>query len=66
MPTASDKLREKIAWHFGGICLGPPLEYLRKHGWKEKNGILRRPPIPPKQWDCVTFLRDEWDFDYKP
>ena len=68
MPTASDELREKMNEYFQEpIELSPPLEFLKGLGWKDDAGMLRRPSgrnITQKEWDCVQFLIEEWDFGF--
>lgn len=70
MPQASDEDREKMAKYFGGdgIDMMHPLRYLVLHGWKDHRGLLIAPKrdIDQKEWDCVYFLCDEWDFGYDP
>jgi hypothetical protein len=67
MPQATDELREKIDGYFkSGIDLYAPLEYLKSEGWTDDKGWLFSPSrtITEKEWDCVDFLCDEWDFAY--
>lgn len=69
MPTASDELRGKMEDYFGDpIDLVGPLKYLLDRGYKEQRGMLL-PPTPDhivteKEWDCVCFLFEEWDFSF--
>lgn len=68
MPTASEALRDKMGEYFGErIELSPPLEFLKSLGWRDEAGMLRRPEgrnIADKEWECVHFLVEEWDFGY--
>jgi hypothetical protein len=70
MPQASDKLRAQMATYFGGSGIDdfPPYRYLHLHGWKDRAGMLIAPKreITQKEWDCVAFLCDEWDYAYDP
>jgi hypothetical protein len=69
MPQASDEDRAKMAAYFpdgDGIDLAAPLEFLMQNGWCDRDGWLwtskRRDQITEKEFDCVAFLCDEWDF----
>lgn len=68
MPTASPELRADMERYFGSIDLHDPLAFLKANGWREESGHLltMKPPheIGQKEWDCVNFLIQEWDFDY--
>lgn len=72
MPQASDESRQQMAQYFGddGTDLVAPLEFLRSQGWTDPVGWLRykegrpRAEITPKEWHCVEFLCDEWDFGF--
>ena len=72
MPQASDELRAKMDSYFdnGGINDYDPFAFLIGHGYSEKRGIIYRPHnehIPTKkEWDCIEFLCDEWDYGYDP
>jgi hypothetical protein len=39
-------------------------------GWTETKWVWTEPAgaseISEKEWDCIKFLIDEWDHDYKP
>ena len=67
MPTGDPKLHAK--WRDDGNAL----RFLKELGWIEKhNGLLCRPMDRPHSeigevaWEAVTYLRDEWDYDYIP
>ena len=72
MPQASDEVRALMASYFGddGIDLYPPLECLKSLGWTDGAGWLCYPEgklrseVTKKEWDCVDFLCDEWDFAF--
>lgn len=67
MPQADDELRAKIDGYFSnGVDLFGPLEFLKENGWQDDKGTLLSPnrEITEKEWDCVDFLCDEWDFAY--
>lgn len=68
MPQATDELRDKIDGYFGeGVDLHKPLTFLKENGWADKAGLLLAPngrEITEKEWDCVDFLCDEWDFAF--
>jgi len=71
MPTASDELREKMKGYFGdAISDYWPERFLKKMGWTETKWVWTEPAgaseISEKEWDCIKFLIDEWDHDYKP
>lgn len=55
--------------YFGeAIDLYGPLKFLMDNGWDDDRGILstkkQRHEITMKEFDCVDFLCDEWDFGY--
>lgn len=70
MPQASDELRAKMAGYFDGegVDLYAPLEFLMQNGWVDREGWLStnklRGEITEKEFDCVEFLCDEWDFAF--
>lgn len=73
MPQATDESRNQMVEYFGqeSFCdLYAPLEFLRAQGWTDPAGWLRYPEgktraeITKKEWDCVDFLCDEWDFAF--
>ena len=67
MPTATDELREKMLGYFGdSVDLYGPLQFLKESGWNDNAGTLLSPnrTIWDKEWDCVDFLCQEWDFSY--
>jgi len=68
MPTANNELRADMERYFGSIDLHGPLQFLKNSDWREEKGFLltMKPPqeISRKEWDCVNFLIQEWDFDY--
>ncbi len=72
MPQASDQDRALMAEYFGGegIDLYQPLEFLKSQGWIVGAGWLRYPEnkhrsqVSGKEWNCVDFLCDEWDFGF--
>lgn len=71
MPQASDELRSKMADYFGGSGVddGPPYQYLKFRAWTDHRGMWIAPDgvkISQKEWDCVAFLCDEWDYGYDP
>jgi hypothetical protein len=71
MPQASDEDRAKMAKYFGGLGISDaePTQYLLSEGWKFlPNGMIAK-PVPDykpmqKEWDCLYFLCDEWDYSY--
>jgi len=71
MPQASDEDRAKMKKYFGdGIDDAPPTQYLVSKGWKFPRGGLIEKPAPDykpsqKEWDCLYFLCDEWDYGYE-
>jgi hypothetical protein len=68
MPTASDALRNKMQEYFDdAIDDSGPENYLREQGWTEDRWLWSAPEriITDKEWDCIQFLMDEWDHDYK-
>lgn len=58
MPQATDELRARMG----------TLVFLFGCGWTENRGHLStakaRADITDKEFDCVEFLCDEWDFSY--
>lgn len=62
MPQASDALNEE--WKSDEFALN----YLDGRGVREvKNGILLLPKglnLTDRDWRAITYLMDEWDFDY--
>ena len=69
MPTASDELRAKMYVYFGEeIDDGPPTRFLEAAGYTERAGIWSKPApqhvITEKEFYCLLFLRDEWDYDF--
>ena len=68
MPQATDELRAKMQEYFGDpISDSGPEAYLRECGWLEDRFLWSKPNrvIIAKEWDCIQFLCDEWDHDYK-
>jgi len=72
MPQASEELRDKMGEYFGDpIDDSGPWEFLKNLGWTQTStGWLRHPEpfreISEKEWDCVDFLCEEWDWAYTP
>ena len=78
MPQASDELRAKIAAYFPDngdehYCALDPsnaASFLESMGWTVSDKwVITNPPKPraeitDKEWDCVDFLAEEWDYDY--
>ena len=70
MPQATDEQRATMAGYFGGSGIddAPPYRFLKRQGWTERAGMLIAPhrDITQKEWDCLGFLCDEWDYGYDP
>ncbi|WP_425540710.1 hypothetical protein [Rhodoblastus acidophilus] len=69
MPQASDELRSKMQTYFGDeIDDGGPMRFLEEHGYViQRTGVISCPvgrEITDKEWDCICFLCDEWDYGY--
>jgi hypothetical protein len=72
MPQASDEDRAKMAKYFGGdgISDAEPTQYLHGKGWIfTRGGLIQKPQLAGynpcnKEWDCLYFLCDEWDYGY--
>lgn len=69
MPQATDDSRNMMVVYFGkdAYCdLYAPLQFLKENGWTDREGWLFSPnrEITLKEWDCVDFLCDEWDFSF--
>lgn len=69
MPTASDEQQAPIIARFGGLDDGPVLHYLAECGWTYTREHTFTHPlftdlsqIPTDQWECIVFLRHEWDY----
>lgn len=70
MPSTSDEMRKIITEYFGDIDDGPPYQYLMNNGWKDNQGLLTKPgfnldQITEKEWHCLVFLIEEWDYAYE-
>ena len=71
MPQASDVLHAKMKEYFGKDFSGDSevIAYLRSMGLNYGNGYVWVIPhdkaITSKELNCLYFLVDEWDFDYK-
>lgn len=61
-----------MAEYFGGngIDHDAPYKFLiQEKGWVDYKGMLIKPEgreIEKKEWECVSFLCDEWDYGYDP
>ena len=70
MPTASDSQRDQMNEYFNNVGINDfePYQFLKQNGWKDLAGMLIAPnrEIEPKEWHCVNFLCDEWDYGYDP
>lgn len=69
MPQASDEMHKIIIAYFGDIDDGPPYQHLMNNGWVDKQGWLTKPgftleQVTEKEWHCLVFLIDEWDYAY--
>ena len=66
MPTATSELRAKMDEYFGNeIDDSGPRAFLLGNGWIENRGVWSSPPKPTeKEWDCLDFLVQEWDYAY--
>lgn len=65
MPQASDEDREWAREEFGSMDLAGPMSYLEDNGWvltPEWEWIPPHEDITEKEYMCVNFLVDEWDF----
>lgn len=68
MPQASDELRSKMEEYFGDpVSDKGPIKFLRKQGYfftrhYEWVRPHRMHLITPKEWECITFLMEEWDW----
>jgi hypothetical protein len=56
--------------YFGdAIDDAPPTQYLVGKGWKFRGGLIEKPASDykpgQKEWDCLYFLCDEWDYGYE-
>lgn len=69
MPSASDELRGQMETWFGdAIDDHGPMSFLEDQGYVLTHEWQWRKPSPghvptAKEIACITFLRDEWDFD---
>ncbi len=69
MPSASEKLRQKITDRFGSIGDQGPMKFLTERGftlgrdwcWR-KPGIKSNDDLTQEEWEAVLFLIHEWDF----
>lgn len=72
MPQASDEKRDLMDLWFGDrIDEQGPYQLLMSRGYtEEKNGLLRKPTpshtIHMIEWECISFLIDEWNFYLLP
>ena len=80
MPQASDELRTKIAAyfpddgtdeHYSAISSHNAERFLESVGWIVDKAWVCHPPlgkvheeITDKEWDCVDFLIQEWDYGF--
>ena len=69
MPQASEELHAKMQRYFGNaIDDSGPYSFLRTAGYTERAGVFRRPSpehaVTEKEWDCLGFLCDEWDYAF--
>lgn len=76
MPSATEELRNKMGEYFGKSKVGPyiddsgPMKYLEEAGyeltedwqWKPKPGVKEYNDMTQKEYDCLLFLVQEWDF----
>jgi len=70
MPQASDELRDLMKGYFGDpIDDSGPYEFLKEKGYTEKAGLIKPPEgfkefdgDRTKEWHCVMFLIQEWDY----
>jgi hypothetical protein len=55
---------------FGDIDDYPPTAFLLARGWTEHAGMWTKPTPAhtpsTAEVECLTFLRDEWDYDPAP
>lgn len=71
MPQASEVLHKKMREYFGEDFSGDAevIAYLRSQGLEYNNRFIWFIPpdkaITSKELNCLYFLVDEWDFDYK-
>jgi hypothetical protein len=70
MPSASDALRNKMIEYFGddGVDMYPAATYLQSQGIVDQGGHFRiseQFPLTSKMLNCLNFLHEEWDFDWK-
>lgn len=71
MPTATEELRNKMGEYFGERILEHfPMKFLEDAGyvltrgwvWKPKPGVECYDDMTQKEYDCMEFLVQEWDF----
>lgn len=68
MPQAEDELRELLQLMFGeAIDDTLPIEFLETRGYKLLQSWCWKKPTPNhfitmKEWLCLKYLVDEWDF----
>lgn len=69
MPQASAELRAKMRKRFGSISDVEPWKYLASRGYDALRCVIRPPPghrVTEDEGECIDFLVDEWDWDYRP
>lgn len=68
MPQATDEQRAKMKEYFGdSIDDRGPMTYLLGRGFEEERGMWTNPKmieVTDKDFDCLNFLVDEWDYCY--
>jgi hypothetical protein len=70
MPQASDNLRAKMKEYFGDeVSDAGPMKYLESRDIQINKGFVYHipadKPITSKDLNCLNFMVDEWDYDYK-
>jgi hypothetical protein len=71
MPSATDKLQNKIRELFGDLDLAAPEEYLILQGYTITDGFISKQDVT-EIWEmtqqeliCVMFLVEEWDYAFE-
>lgn len=71
MPQTSEELRGKMKYLFGNsIDERGPTDFLlaagyiltKKYTWLPKAGVNSYDDMTQKEYDCMKFLIDEWDY----
>ena len=69
MPQATEEQRQRMRNYFGDIDDFGPAEFLKEQGYKEdrfrwhpKEGVKCLNDMTEKEWDCLSFLQNEWDW----